>query len=473
MARRSSINQHSINQHSVEGAGSDGPGVDPRIVAELVQRAASPGFDDWWASVANSGYCTSPVHLTGTAPTGRQIKVLARCKNRRSTICPSCSRLYAGDTWQLVHRGLLLDPDTDTDTEVGGVRRPVVFATLTAPSYGAVHRAGPCHPRRRHRCRHASRTGCGTTHRADDGAVGTPLCLDCYDYTGHVLFTWHAPELWHRYTIALRRALRRTLREMDADPTGTRLSYVKIVELQHRGVPHYHAVFRLDPTGDSTPVPLTGTDLAGLITRAATATRLRVPGPQSGPVTIGFGEQIDAQPLDLDSARGRAVAGYLAKYVTKSVADLGLTPRRLSPHAIDRLDVNDFVRRILHTIIELSEHPDRAEMVRWLHTLAYRGHVSSKTRQYSTTMGALRANRATWQQQARQTCRRATGDAGTGPDDSSLKPDGDGWRFTGIGHASDGERLLAVSAAARAGENLQAARDNRVNRDGDDVAGAR
>lgn len=35
-------------------------------------------------------------------------------------------------------------------------------------------------------------------------------CPDCYDYTAHIAFNWHAPELWRRFTITLRRNLRLT-----------------------------------------------------------------------------------------------------------------------------------------------------------------------------------------------------------------------------------------------------------------------
>jgi hypothetical protein len=37
--------------------------------------------------------------------------------------------------------------------------------------------------------------------------LGSHYCPDCYDYTTHVLFNWHAPELLRRFTIALRRAV--------------------------------------------------------------------------------------------------------------------------------------------------------------------------------------------------------------------------------------------------------------------------
>jgi hypothetical protein len=41
---------------------------------------------------------------------------------------------------------------------------------------------------------------------------------------------------------------------------------------------------------------------------------------------------------------GRQIAGYLAKYVTKSVADFGIAVRRFTTAAIDQLDVTHHVR---------------------------------------------------------------------------------------------------------------------------------
>ena len=197
--------------------------------------------------------------------------------------------------------------------------------------------------------------------------MGQPLCADCYDYRGHVEFSWHAPALWHRFTIALRRQLVRRLRRP----------------------------------------PLAGVDageLVGLIVQAAANVRLRIETP-AGTDVVRFGSQIEAQPVtsrvggtdDRDGIAGRRVAGYLAKYVTKSVADFGLGTHRISPHAIATLPVCEHVRRILHTIAELAHRPGRATMLTWLHCLGFRGHITTKTRRYSITLQALRARRFRWQ----------------------------------------------------------------------------
>lgn len=138
--------------------------------------------------------------------------------------------------------------------------RPQVFVTLTAPSYGAVHTTTKsrdkdqqvCRGHRRiggyRRCPHGKPLWCSTTHDHDDPHVGQPLCRECYDYAGHVLFTWHLPELWRRFTIALRRALRKELKAATCDLDTVRVSFIKIVELQARAIPHIHALIRLDPT---------------------------------------------------------------------------------------------------------------------------------------------------------------------------------------------------------------------------------
>jgi hypothetical protein len=97
-----------------------------------------------------------------------------------------------------------------------------------------------------------------------------------------VLFNWHAPGLWRRFTIGLRRALARHLRALGVEPAGVRVSLVKVAEYQRRrAIVHYHALIRLDPVEDA----------------AAAA-------ESSPPVSAA----------DL----ARRVAGYLAKYTTKS-----------------------------------------------------------------------------------------------------------------------------------------------------------
>lgn len=447
------------------------------VVEQMVRRAASMGFESWWWRAESVGFCAHPIQLVGTDECGRDRVVWTRCNNRRAQICPSCSDLYARDTWQLVHAGTA---GGHHDIPAAVADRPQVFLTLTAPSYGPVHTTERADDKRHRVCRDHNRTGgynrcqhgkplwCSTTHSDGDTHVGQPICADCYDYTGHVLFTWHMPELWRRFTITLRRTLRQELRATGVDPDTVRVSFIKVVELQARLVPHIHALIRLDPRdtdncgGQEWQAPVTATELATTIQQAARTVAVKVTDSTSNAATrvIRFGTQVDTQPIDSQSAgtesravgedssqgrmlAGRRVARYLAKYVTKSLADVGISARRISAEAIADLDVTDHVRAILTTI---SEFADRglAGIGRWLHTLGYRGHITSKSRRYSTTMTALRERRATWtrEQRLKNTAHQhGTDFDSTGGDDLVA------WEFDRAGATSLGDRTLVYSAA--------------------------
>lgn len=460
-----------------------------KVVEQMVRRAASMGFESWWRRAESVGFCAHPIQLVGTDEYGRDRVVWTRCNNRRAQICPSCSDLYARDTWQLVHAGT-----------VGGhhaipaavADRPQVFLTLTAPSYGPVHtteRAGDkrhrvCRDHHRtggaNRCQHGKPLWCSATHSDGDIHVGQPICADCYDYTGHVLFTWHLPELWRRFTITLRRTLRRKLSASGADPDSVRVSFIKVVELQARLVPHIHALIRLDPpAGDNSggqdwQAPLAATELATIIQQAARTVAVTVTDSSSDTATrvIRFGTQVDTQPIDNrqadaeriavqeDSPRdrilpGRRVARYLAKYVTKSLADVGISARRISAEAVADLDVTEHVRAILTTISQLADR-GLAGIGRWLHTLGYRGHITSKSRRYSTTMTALRERRATWTREQRliSTAHQHDLDLESADGDDLVA-----WEFDRAGPASLGDRTLIYSAAL---QRIHARRIGRV-----------
>lgn len=443
--------------------------ADEAVLDQVVERAGSAGFEGWWASVAATGYCSHPLHLRLVGDPGTE--VLARCKNRRASVCPPCSSLYSGDVWQVVHAGVA-GGHHGVGFTVGA--HPAVFATFTAPSYGAVHTCGRrgeeaarCHPgEAAKRCAHGTKTTCTMVHDPGDPAVGQPLCGDCYDYVGHVLFAWHLPELWHRLGIGLRRGVAAAARQAGEGPKALRLSHVKVVEMQRRAVPHVHAVFRLDAAGPAGEAPLppatslSAGDLAGVVARTATKLCLRVRGPGGEVVDVRFGPQVDVQALGGDlqglaSAQDRRrVAAYLAKYVSKSTTDMGVAARPFPKSAIATLDVSPHVRRVLGMIVALGEDDagDR-DMLRWLHTLGYRGQVATKTRSYSTTMGALRQARADWRRRTSQGTGAGVPAEGAQPDERRA------WRFAGYGHATAGEAFLARSAAARQAEMRTVARE--------------
>jgi hypothetical protein len=442
----------------------------------MVRRASSMGFESWWRRAESVGFCAHPIQLVGSDEYGRGRVVWTRCNNRRAQVCPSCSDLYARDTWQLVHAGAA-GRHHGMPTAVAD--RPQVFVTLTAPSFGPVHttatgadrKGGVCRDHHRiggyRRCPHGKPLWCNTTHDHDDQHVGQPLCDQCYDYVGHVMFTWHLPELWRRFTITLRRALRKELKIVGVDPDAVRVSFIKIVELQARAIPHIHALIRLDPHDDDSDVavwesPISPSELAAIIQHAGRTVILTANDPcaDSAVRTISFGSQIDSQPITAPSdyantvspernsstgrsLSGRRVARYLAKYVTKSLADLGISARRVSTEAIPDLDVSEHVRAILTTVSFLADK-GLDGIGRWLHTLGFRGHITSKSRRYSTTMTALRQRRATWtrEQQSKTAAHQR----------NPLSRDGDdlvAWEFDRAGHTSLGDRTLTITAALR------------------------
>ena len=443
-----------------------------RVVEQMVRRAASMGYESWWRRAESVGFCAHPIQLIGADEYGRQRVVWTRCNNRRAHICPSCSDLYARDTWQLVHAGAAGGhhgmPTTVAD-------HPQVFVTLTAPSFGAVHTATKsrekaaqvCRDQHRvggyRRCPHGKQLWCSMSHDHGDERVGQPLCPECYDYAGHVLFTWHLPELWRRFTITLRRALRKSLKAAGVDPDTVRVSFIKIVELQARAIPHIHALIRLDPHDDldrpGWESPIGAVELAKVIQYAIRTVTLTVNDPTAdgGGQTIRFGTQIDTQPLTASvdpppnehnsgssrSMSSRLVARYLAKYVTKSLAALGISARRLSTEAIPDLDVSEHVRTILTTISDLADK-GLSGIGRWLHTLGFRGHITSKSRRYSTTMTVLREQRAIWtrEESSKSTAYQYDPDCDFAGGDDLVA-----WEFDRAGPGSLGDRSLVYSAA--------------------------
>jgi hypothetical protein len=334
------------------------------------------------------------------------------CKTRRASRCLPCAETYRYDTYQLIRSGLTGGkgvPDTVA-------AHPAVFATLTAPSFGAVHarrerngRVLPCRPRRKAAaCPHGRPAACPDTHSRDDPRLGQPICPDCYDYDASVLFNALAPELWRRFTITLRRTLARraglTARELAGH---ARISFAKVAEYQRRGVVHFHAIIRLDgPDGPSTaPPPWASTALlADAIGQAASAVAVTAPAAAGQPARIlAWGGQVDTRPITAtgDLTDGK-VAAYVAKYATKAAECTGTLDRRLTPaDRLDALPVTSHARRLIAACLHLGKQPEleHLRLTAWAHMLGFRGHFSTKSRTYSTTLGALREARAAYQRE--------------------------------------------------------------------------
>ncbi len=373
--------------------------------------------------IRRTGGCTSPIRLEGdaVAVSARTGAVLARrstraeapgfvlvaCGNRRESRCPPCSERYRRDAYFLVAAGLAGDEARGVSPSVAS--HPLVFATLTAPSFGTVHRrvvdAGgerPCEPGGLATCEHGVSLRCMEPHADNDPRIGQALCPDCYDYEAAALWNANLGALWRRTVTYLPRELAALCGlSVAALRTGVRVAYAKVAEFQARGSVHLHAVIRLDgPDGpDTAPTGgATAERLAGAVARTAARVAVTVAGPGGREVMIRWGDQIDTRPLNTGSPRagdgqGAGVAGYLAKYATKDAQAGGGLDRRIRVEGvIERADLSDHARALMRSAWRISP--------RWAHSLGFRGHFLTKARRYSVTFGALRAVRAQYRAQA-------------------------------------------------------------------------
>jgi hypothetical protein len=448
----------------------------PDIDRDLVRLGQQPGLNRWLDQIRATGGCAAPIYLAGhtvtsDAATGEVLRsystdgepgsqLAVRCRNRRASRCRPCSREHAGDTFHLVRAGLIGGKGVPD-----GVRaHPRLFVTLTAPSFGSVHRAGACHPVRRRRCQHGTPLGCGRFHDGSDPAVGQPLCPDCYDYTSHVLWNAHAPALWKAFRDNLyhhlatragvgRSAIRKLLR----------VSAAKVAEYQKRGVIHFHAVIRLDgPTGpdSSPPAWATGPTLLDAVHTAAAAVSLTPPPSAAyGAASLRFGTQLDAHQLTTHlgtSLTDEAVAAYIAKYTSKSVESAGAVDHRLTSLAdLDALPVTPHVRALIGTAWRLGGLPElqHLRLRAWAHMLGYRGHCLTKTRAFSTTYTELRTARA---EHTRAQQLFTDWDSETITEST--------WRYVSHGH-TPAEQLIAAGIAEDLAMNRDVARDERRSGD--------
>ncbi|MGW8971922.1 replication initiator protein RepSA [Streptomyces platensis] len=444
--------------------------LDPTTLGDLLRVASAPDYDRWADQIHRAGGCSDPIHLTGwtltkdrtsgetlhhystaSEPGGR---LRLACGNRRASRCPACAWTYAWDTYHLIRAGLTGDDRRDIP---GTVRdHPRVFTTLTAPSFGPVHNRPD-----RGVCR------CGTHHGTNDPALGTALAPETYDYAAAVLFNNHAGDLWQRFTTRLRRELaaRAGLTQRDLKESA-RLSYGKVAEFQQRGALHFHAVIRIDgPDGPGTPPPSWAS--VGLLTDAIRAaathpyTSVTAPAAEDQPTrTFRWGTQLDVRPVkafdDNSDITEQAVASYVAKYATKAAETTGTLDRRIGELAeLDRHQVPEHTRRLITACKTLDPLYLDRRLWAWAHMLGFRGHFSSKSRRYSTTLSELRAARADFR--AAQE-REALGLERPEPDTVLVLTD---WQYAGHGH-TPGEAALAATIARDIQTNRETARQARA-----------
>jgi hypothetical protein len=427
-------------------------GLDPATVQGLVARAGDPKRERWLQQVRRTGACRHPVRLRGVVVRGEERvystadepdgALMVRCGNRREACCPSCAHEYRGDMWQLVYAGMA-GGRKGVPEQVA--EHPQVFASLTAPSFGAVHNR----PDDGRACR------CGNRHDVDDPELGAAIDPDNYDYEGAVLWNWHAPALWNRFTVELVRVLAARAGVSERQwRRRARVAFAKVAEFQARGLVHFHAVIRLDGAQDRAAAPgvtVSPEELCDAIRQAAGRARLHGDAGDGETTDIRFGEQLHTRVLS-GAEDGRAlnpgqVAAYVAKYSCKASHEQ-ITTRDTDPDRWRQRGVPEQLIEMAAAALRLADRPGLGSLAQWVHMLGFRGHFVTKSRRYSTNLGTLRAARATYRVHQDQP-----------PEDDEVDDEStvvlSVWQYLGSGYLNPGDVLLAAGVEA----SLRAARE--------------
>lgn len=231
------------------------------------------------AETPPTGQCSRPFEV--------QPGVFVRCRNRAKSKCASCAELYRGD-WAAIARSGVFDGPVENYR--------YYLLTLTAPSFGRVHRVprSPDAPVRA--------CGCGVVHTVKDaGQRGVPLNPDSYDYAGQVAWNRDSGLLWDR--------TRRRIRDR-----WDSMEYFSVREWQDRGVLHVHAILRI--------LRVEAPDSVSLGEAARTA----VAASKVDGTVVAWGDQSQCDAFKADGNGARTI-WYLSKalnYVMKDTARGGL-----------------------------------------------------------------------------------------------------------------------------------------------------
>jgi len=284
-----------------------------------------------------------------------------------------------------------------------------LFITLSAPSFGTVHRVPKPWDKARPQCK------CGIAHTSSDVDLrGLPVDLNDYDYAGQVRWHGGVSRLWSSSIDAMRRR-------------SPSMEYFVVRETQSRMALHVHAVVRV-PEGS----PVTAA-LIGAAARSATAAH-----PSTGEVMAWGQKGVRDREImprrareegvapDLSTAAARVIA-YVSKALNYSLKDI--TPGQDSADADPSPERLEFVRRLRHAArLEVrckdcpSSGPESCSK-RAHESLGYGGHTVTMSRPTIRRAGwsfahltrrRIREERMVW---AAANYPKGEGDGGIGDDE--------------------------------------------------------
>ncbi len=101
---------------------------------------------------------------------------------------------------------------------------------------------------------------------------------------------------------------------------------------------------------------------------------------------------------------GGPTAAHHPTLSPKSTEDTHTPQRRIKPQDLYWLHLPLHTERMIRTCFALAEKPAYRELLlaRWAHMLGYRGHATTKSRNYSTTYGQIRGDRRAYREAERR-----------------------------------------------------------------------
>lgn len=234
---------------------------------------------------------------------------MRRCWNKSPDICPGCSNIHRLHTKLIIWSGINENSAQEESEVIVSGNYQYYFLTLTAPSFGKVHRVDKTS---------SNPTPCACEkkqHIATDTCGSTPIDISHYRYKEQVLWNFYSNDLWTRTQQRLRR---RYKNKIDT-------AYVR--EPQKRGTVHYHVIIKVPKEFDQAQIMK---ELEQLRT-----VTLTIDG-----YVYKWGTQKKVEHVKTDSENIGKTVAYISKLVGYTTKAIGLV------ETIDSPEKQEFTRRL-------------------------------------------------------------------------------------------------------------------------------
>lgn len=262
--------------------------------------------------------CSHPIRLvsdevidTTTGEITAQDKaIVVPCHNRRYSVCPACAKQYQLDAYHLVK-----SPFSSGDS--------LTWVTLTAGSMGVIKDG------KRISCLHheVGQCLCGKTHQSGAKVIGQPFDSSRFAYDEAASFNKHSGKLFSDFIRQLKRVLYRyyldrfvavygygdALADEMAKARVKDLRYLRVAEIQERGLVHHHVAF----AGKVRLEHLEHAQLLAAVTADGFRHQYGQPFTNKKGQTVNYGLKAEVIGAGEDVER---IASYVSKYLTKSFA---------------------------------------------------------------------------------------------------------------------------------------------------------